>query len=91
MGTPGKRRTSDPRDRPQDRDAQAAALWRWRRDLLARTGLAADAADRVAADARFDVHGLIDLVEQGCPPHLAVRILAPLDAEAPSGAGRYFT
>jgi len=26
-----------------------------------------------------DVHALIELVERGCPPDLAARILAPLD------------
>jgi hypothetical protein len=29
--------------------------------------------------ARYDLHQLIELVEQGCPPELAVRILAPLE------------
>ena len=33
-------------------------------------------------DARYDLHALIELVERGCPPELAVRILAPLDDEA---------
>jgi hypothetical protein len=28
---------------------------------------------------RYDLHALIELVERGCPCHLAVRILAPLD------------
>jgi hypothetical protein len=36
-------------------------------------------ADRLAQDARFDLHGLIELAEHGCPPELAVRILAPLN------------
>ena len=29
----------------------------------------------------YDLHALIELVERGCPPELAVRILAPLDEE----------
>jgi hypothetical protein len=33
----------------------------------------------VAADARFDMHALIELTERGCAPGLAVRILAPLE------------
>jgi hypothetical protein len=27
----------------------------------------------------YDLHALIELVERGCPPALAVRILGPLD------------
>jgi hypothetical protein len=30
---------------------------------------------------RYDLHALIDLVERGCPPELAVRILTPLEEE----------
>jgi hypothetical protein len=29
----------------------------------------------------MDLHELIELVERGCPPALAARILAPLDRE----------
>jgi hypothetical protein len=36
----------------------------------------------VANDSRYDLHALIELVERGCDPQLAVRILAPLDAES---------
>jgi hypothetical protein len=34
---------------------------------------------RVARDRRYDLHVLIGLVEQGCSPQLAVRILAPIE------------
>ena len=34
-------------------------------------------AVRVARDSHYDLHGLIELVESGCPAELAVRILAP--------------
>jgi hypothetical protein len=30
-------------------------------------------------DNRIDVHALLELVDRGCPPHLAARILGPLD------------
>jgi len=33
----------------------------------------------VAQDPAYDLHALIELVERGCPPALAVRILAPLE------------
>jgi len=52
----------------------------WRRDQLAHTGF--PLAARLAADTRYDLHSLIELVERGCPPGLATRILAPLDEPA---------
>jgi hypothetical protein len=33
----------------------------------------------VAVDNRYDLHALLELVDRGCPPALAARILAPLD------------
>lgn len=53
---------------------------RWRREQLARSGFPRELAARLAEDPRYDLHALIELVERGCPPDLAVRILAPLDA-----------
>ena len=54
---------------------------RWRRERLTAVGFAPPAAASLAADQRYDLHALIELVERGCPAELAVRILAPLDAE----------
>jgi hypothetical protein len=54
----------------------------WRREQLVRSGFARTLAERLAADVRFDLHALIELVERGCPPQLAVRITAPLDEDA---------
>ena len=51
----------------------------WRRDQLAHSGFAPVLATRLAGDPRYDLHGLIELVERGCPPELAVRILAPVE------------
>jgi len=51
----------------------------WRLAQLSQAGFQPPLAVEVAADARFDLHALIELVEHGCPPALAVRILAPLD------------
>jgi len=51
----------------------------WRRDQLVDSGFPEDVASRLAAETRYDLHALIDLVERGCPPELAVRILAPLE------------
>ena len=54
----------------------------WRREQLVHTGFPPPLAVRVANDSRYDLHALIELVERGCEPQLAVRILAPLDAES---------
>ena len=53
----------------------------WRREQLLQSGFPVRLAARLARDARVDLHALIDLTERGCPPELAVRILAPLDEE----------
>lgn len=52
----------------------------WRCEQLTRSGFEAELARRLAGDEAFDLHELIELVERGCPPELAVRIVAPLDA-----------
>ncbi len=51
----------------------------WRRDQLAQSGFALPLATALANDPCYDLHALIELVESGCRPELAVRILAPLD------------
>lgn len=53
----------------------------WRREQLVDSGFPLPRAARVAKDPRYDLHALIELVERGCSPELAVRILAPLDEE----------
>ncbi len=51
----------------------------WRCDQLAASGFPLSLAAAVARDRRYDLHALIGLTERGCPPALAVRILAPLE------------
>ena len=51
----------------------------WRSCRLVDAGFPRGLATRLARDARYDLHALIELVERGCPPSLAARILAPLD------------
>jgi hypothetical protein len=53
----------------------------WRQMQLLRAGFESELAACVAADRVMDLHALIDLVERGCPPKVAVRILAPLDRQ----------
>ncbi|WP_353353854.1 hypothetical protein [Intrasporangium sp. DVR] len=50
----------------------------WRRCRLLEAGFEEALARRVAEDRALDVHALLDLVDRGCPPPLAVRILAPV-------------
>jgi hypothetical protein len=51
----------------------------WRRGRLLRAGFATDLATLLAVDRDVDLHALLDLIDRGCPPDLAARILAPLD------------
>jgi hypothetical protein len=51
----------------------------WRRGRLERAGFDPPLADALAGDRRTDVHALLELVDRGCPPALAARILAPLE------------
>jgi hypothetical protein len=55
---------------------------RWRREQLVDSGFPLPLAARLAKDERYDLHALIELVERGCLPDLAARIVAPLDGEA---------
>jgi hypothetical protein len=52
----------------------------WRRCRLVEAGFPTALADEVAGDPRFDLHALLQLVDRGCPPELAVQIAAPLPA-----------
>jgi len=51
----------------------------WRSGRLLDAGFPRGLALRLARDTRYDLHALIELVERGCPPSLATRILAPID------------
>ena len=53
----------------------------WRRSRLRRAGCDARLAAEVADDLRYDLEAMLDLIERGCPPHLAARILAPLEED----------
>jgi hypothetical protein len=53
----------------------------WRREQLVEAGFEPQLAAALAADSGYDLHALIELVEHGCPPELAVRILEPLEGD----------
>jgi hypothetical protein len=61
-----------------DRDRER---WvRWREGRLLSAGFGPDLADVLAHSEQVDLHELLQLVDRGCPPDLAARILAPLNA-----------
>jgi hypothetical protein len=62
-----------------EHERQAPEVVSWRRNQLVHAGFAPAAAAFLAMDPRRDLHALLELVAAGCPPELAVRILAPLD------------
>jgi hypothetical protein len=49
----------------------------WRRCRLIESGFPEALADALARSPRIDLHALLQLVDRGCPPELAVRILGP--------------
>ena len=67
------------------RQEESAEVTAWRRDQLEHSGFPHTLAVQVAGNGCYDLHALIELVERGCPPQLAVRILAPLEAETDPG------
>ena len=56
----------------------APEIGAWRTGVLRQAGFEHGLARRLAADADVDLHDLLELVDAGCPPELAARILAPL-------------
>jgi hypothetical protein len=62
--------------------AERAAVADWRRRQLVEAGFPPGLATALGDDERVDAHALIELVERGCRPELAARILAPLPGEA---------
>jgi hypothetical protein len=63
-------------------DRAAEEVVSWRRRQLGGAGFPLPLAAALATDGRYDLHALIELVERGCPPELAVRILAPVEGAA---------
>jgi hypothetical protein len=64
----------------QQRDAQGVV--NWRRTELVQCGFPPELAAQVARDERYDLHQLIELVNAGCSPVAAVRILSPLESDS---------
>jgi hypothetical protein len=56
----------------------SADVVEWRSAMLRQAGFSARLAGRLARDGDVDLHDLLRLVDRGCAPELAARILAPL-------------
>jgi hypothetical protein len=52
----------------------------WRGRLLMAAGFPDTLAQLLAATPGVDIHALLNLVDRGCPPDLAVRILGPFNS-----------
>jgi hypothetical protein len=48
---------------------------------LRKAGFDTVLTEQLSHECAVDLHALIGLVERGCPPPLAARIMAPLDHE----------
>jgi hypothetical protein len=57
----------------------------WREGRLRVAGFEWETASQLARDDGVDLRELLELVDRGCPPNLAARILAPLEGERSSG------
>lgn len=76
----------EPTTTPQDSAAtddssETRGVIAWRQRQLERAGFSSQLARELACACAVDLHQLIELVERGCPPPLAARILAPLDGQ----------
>ena len=60
---------------------EAARVIDWRCARLRHAGFEPQLAEELSRESSVDLHALTGLVERGCPPPLAARILAPLDHE----------
>jgi hypothetical protein len=67
------------RSQPPESAADDLPVIAWRCEQLLLVGFHGEQAEQLARDWRYDLHALIELVERGCEPSLAARILAPLD------------
>ena len=67
-----------------DDPSHPAEIVQWRLDQLAAAGFATELAAELAHSRQIDLHAVLDLIDHGCPPVLAARILAPLDEPAHS-------
>jgi hypothetical protein len=63
------------------RSIEEPSVVAWRAQQLVRVGVDQVPAAVLAGDPSVDLHALLVLVDRGCPPRVAARILAPLDRD----------
>ena len=63
--------------------ATRTALDEWRRRRLTAAGFEPRLAAELVDEPAIDLHELLVLLDRGCPPELAARIVAPLEGGAP--------
>ncbi|HEX3055958.1 MAG TPA: hypothetical protein VHP82_07455 [Gaiellaceae bacterium] len=56
-------------------ETETERVERWRMEELLRVGFDLESATLLASELEIDLHGATDMVERGCPPDLAARIL----------------
>jgi hypothetical protein len=62
-----------------DSSAGTSPTAAWRRERLLAAGFHPALAAELLRGRDVDLHALLGLVDRGCPPELAARIMAPLD------------
>ena len=65
--------------KPMGTEPVNLAVDAWRRRRLIAAGFDPRVATQLAGDDAVDLHELLTLLDRGCPPELAARILAPID------------
>ncbi len=58
-----------------ERGTEIERIEAWRVEVLERAGYDHEAAVEIATRLEIDLHRAVELLEQGCPPDIAVRIL----------------
>ena len=79
-------RSTDALRRCLHRDDGSVDVGTWRLCWLLDAGFEPGLAARLAARPGLDLHALLELVDRGCPPDLAARILEPLPGPVPEAA-----
>jgi hypothetical protein len=64
---------------PEAHAQVGAGVVAWREARLHLAGFDHETASTLASEEAVDLHALLDLIDRGCPPLVAARILAPLD------------
>ena len=70
--------------RDADREPAPQGVVGWRIARLRDAGFDRVLAERMAHDRGYDLHVLLELIDRGCAPELAARILAPVEEREPS-------